>query len=102
MIGRGTEAYYGSGLSTPDSADWAPDYPVPRESPEKSVGKLVAHHNQISSLMFQANMRLALTLLGFMLLLNGLLVFGTVLLASSSEKTLQSAITKLLYKQVEI
>ena len=102
MIGKGAGDGYGNGLETLDSADWEPAYPVPREAPEKSIGKLVTSQNRSALLMFQTNMLLALTMLGLMLLLSGMLVVGVVFLIPSASRTLQRILTQMLYKQAEI
>jgi hypothetical protein len=102
MIGNGTGDYCGADLDGLDHTDWKPDYPVPREAPEKSVSKLVSPGNQRELLMFRVDMRLALTILGLMLLLNGMLVIGAAFFAPSVSRTLQSYLGKLLYKRTEI
>nr|MDO8098560.1 hypothetical protein [Candidatus Njordarchaeota archaeon] len=100
MIGARTGGYYDNSVGTSDSADLKPDYPMSNEPPEKRVRKLMA--NQSAPIMPQTNIRLALTILGLMLLLNGMLVVGTIFLASVAVKPVQTTITRFLYKQPEM
>jgi hypothetical protein len=97
MIGTTTEGSYSNDLDPSDSANWKPDYPIPREPVEKRVAKLMSNQNApITSLI---NTRFALTILGLMLLLSGMIVVGAVFLASIGVKPLQTTITRFLYKQ---